>query len=143
MARSGHCRGTMSCILTYRSTALGAYPTFKWQAGGEEHHCSLPGARLNGTDCFQPVAKHLALEVIIYLQSMILFAFSAELACQYVGRIFSFGCSWYTWKFDSSFFCQSNKNIEAFMFVTLTSFGVCFSSRLTFSIVQHEAHCTL
>lgn len=40
-------------------------------------------------------------------------------------------------------FVNPIKNIEAFMFVTLTSFGVCFSSRLTFSIVQHEAHCTL
>lgn len=43
------------------------------------------------TDCFQPVAKHFVLGVIIYLQCMLLFAFSAELASQYVGRILSFG----------------------------------------------------
>lgn len=40
--------------------------------------------------CFKPVAKHLALGVIISLRWVLLFAFAVQPASQRVGTIFSF-----------------------------------------------------
>lgn len=40
--------------------------------------------------CFKPVAKHLALGVIISLRRVLLFAFAVQPASQCVGTIFSF-----------------------------------------------------
>lgn len=54
MARSGGQHGgPMSCMLALRGTAPGAYPAFRQQVRGEEHLCSLPGARLHGGRLFQ------------------------------------------------------------------------------------------